>query len=218
MLVNAHDPSMPSMLFENIGEIQNLLQFISGGTVLDVGANVGSHTINFARKAGWVYSFEPHPHTYMNLCANILLHELNNVTPLNMALGSYNGETLIGDYDIASEHYSMGGFVGYGTLKTPMRTIDSLVYSQLSFIKIDTEGHEFEVLKGANVTLQRESPIVFVEVHSKELIEPIHGFMRERGYTGKEYISYIMHDKQGQDVPLTYGQLFWKEGRIVWAE
>lgn len=218
MLINTHDPSMPSMLLENIGEIENLMQFIAGGTVLDVGANVGSHTINFAKRAGWVYAFEPHPVTFNNLCANLLLHEASNVTPLNMALGSYNGETLIGEYDIREEHYSMGSFVGYGSLKTPMRTIDSLVYSQLSFIKIDTEGHEFEVLKGANVTLQRESPIVFVEVHRTDLIEPITGYMSERGYNAREYISYIMRTKEGEDKPLTYGHLFYKEGRIVWAK
>jgi FkbM family methyltransferase len=216
MLVNVHDPSMPVMLNENIGEIEHLLQFCKGD-VLDIGANVGSFTVNFAQKAGHINAFEPHPQTYNNLCANLLLHQCKNVTTHQMALGSYNGDTFIEDFNTEEKHFSMGAYVGKGGIKVPMRTIDSFNFSPLNFIKIDVEGHEYEVLAGANFTLQRESPIVFVEIHVTELIDTIIKYMSDRGYHSREFISYYIHNDEGVKVPLTRGQLFWKEGRIVWA-
>ena len=209
---------MPIMLPENFSEIKELQQFATG-IVLDVGANVGSHSVNFAKTAKQVFSFEPHPVTFNNLCANLLLHTCLNVHPYNIALGSYNGDTQLGDFDLFKEHFSMGAYVGSGTLKIPIRTIDSFVYSPVDFIKIDTEGHEFEILKGASVTLQRESPIVFVEIHYNEFIEPIIEYMSGLGYQGREFISYFMMDKDTNErKPLTRGQIFWKEGRIQWQE
>ena len=212
-----HDPSMPIMLPENYGEIKELQQFATG-VVLDVGANVGSHSVNFAETAEQVHAFEPQPRTFNNLCANLCIHVCPNVKPHNVALGSYNGETQIGDFDISEEHFSMGAFVGSGTLKIPIRTIDSYFFSPVNFIKIDTEGYEFEILRGATITLKRESPIVFVEIHINELIDPIIAFMEELGYQTREFISYFIMDKDTNERrPLTRGQLFWKEGRIVWA-
>ncbi len=220
MLVNTHDPAM-SLLRESVGEIKELQQF-AHGVVLDIGANVGSHSINWAKVTQQIHAFEPHPTTFNNLCANLLLHMAQNVTPYNVALGAYNGEAMLDDFDITQPHYSMGAFigqVGVQSIRVPMRTIDSYNFSPVHFIKIDTEGSEFEILKGANLTLQRESPIVFVEIHKTELIEPILTFMGERHYLTMEFISYYMKDKVTQDdIPLTRGQLFWKEGRIKWVE
>ena len=216
MIVNRHDPSMPIMLKENIGEIEQLQQFAIG-IVLDVGANVGSHSIHFAKTAAKVYAFEPHPQTFNNLCANLCIHYCPNVKPYNIALGSYNGDAQLGDFDISQEHFSMGAFVGSGELKVPIRTIDSFLYSPVNFIKIDTEGYEFEILRGADQTLQRESPIVFVEIHLTELIDPIIEYMSARGYHSREYISYFMMDKDtNEKKALTRGQIFWKDGRIQW--
>ena len=218
MLVNMHDPSMPIMLPENFAEIKELQQFASG-VVLDIGANVGSHSINFSKTADQVFSFEPHPQTFNNLCANLCIHYCRNVKPYNIALGSYNGEAQLGDFDISEEHFSMGAYVGSGTLKIPIRTIDSFLFSPLNFMKIDTEGYEFEILRGASQTLQRESPIVFVEIHLTELIDPIIAYMSGLGYHSREFISYYMMDKDTNERRmLTCGQIFWKEGRIMWNE
>ena len=123
------------------------------------------------------------------------------------------------DFPLREPHYSMGGYVGAGTTRVEMRTLDSMALSPVHFIKIDTEAHEFEILKGANYTLQRESPIVFVEIHRQDLIEPIKEFMTARAYINREYISYLTTDKDsGAITPLTWGYLFYKEGRIAWAE
>jgi FkbM family methyltransferase len=220
MVVNMNDPAM-GLLRESVGEIKELQQFVEG-VVIDVGANVGSHSVNWAKKAQIIHAFEPHPNTFNNLCANLLLHMSRNVSPYQIALGAYNGDAMLDDFDLTQKHFSMGAFVGQvgeHSIKVPMRTIDSFNFAPVHFIKIDTEGGEYEVLKGANVTLQRESPIVFVEIHLTHLIEPIIEFMKERGYETLEFISYFMKDKDtGADIPLTRGQMFWKEGRIVWMK
>ena len=217
MLVNTNDPAMGVILQESIGEIKELQQFATG-IVIDVGANVGSHSICFSKTADTVYAFEPHPITFENLCANLLINMSSNVIPMNYALVSYNGDTMFYDFDITTKHYSMGAYAGNGTLRLPMRTIDSFAFSPVMFIKMDIEGGEFEALKGANYTLQRESPIVYVEIHKPELIPLIDEFMETRGYITLEFISYYTTDeKTKEDVALTCGKIYYKEGRVVWA-
>lgn len=213
MIINAHDPCLEVNLQENIQEIAGLCQFAQGN-VLDVGANVGSHTINFAKTADMVYAFEPHPHTYWNLCANCLLHQALNVQPFQYAIGSRDGSTNIWNIDPTRRNSAMGIMVDTGSLVVPIRKIDSLEISPLHFIKIDVEGHELEVLRGAEQTLQRESLIVFVEIHSDELLEPIIAFMDGLQYLKYEFVHTVYAEKDGSGC--TYGYLFWKQERITW--
>lgn len=217
IIVNAHDPLIETNLQENIREIEDLMQF-AAGVVFDIGANVGSHSINFAKIAKAVYAFEPQPRTYYALCANLLLNMVHNVAPFNMALGSYNGTTHVANLDPTKQNTPMGVQVGNGTQPVPMRTVDSLEISPIDFIKIDVEGHEFEVLRGAYETLSKQNPIVYVEIHSKDLIEPIVEYMRFLGYTDQEHITVCMPDKEtGGTIWLTTGYLFYREGRVVWV-
>lgn len=218
MIINSHDPLIETNLQENVREIEELMQF-ARGAVLDVGANVGSHSINFAKVADVVYAFEPQPRTYYNLCANLLLNLVFNVIPFNMALGSYDGETRVANLDPTKPNTPMGVQVGNGQQPVRMATIDSLNISPVHFIKIDVEGHELEVLKGAYLTLKYENPILYVEIHDKALIQPIVELMAKHGYLSQEYITVCMPDKEtGEPIWLTTGYLFYREGRIVWVE
>ncbi len=216
MVINAHDPLLEVNLQENVREIEDLMQF-ARGTVLDVGANVGSHSINFARVADTVYAFEPQPRTFYNLCANLLLNLVYNVLPLNIALGSYDGQTNVANLDPTQPNTPMGVQVGNGAQQIPMRTIDTLEISPVHFIKIDVEGHELEVLKGAVETLDRENPIVFVEIHEKGLIQPIIDLMEGHGYIAQEHITVCMPDENNEPIWLTTGYLCYREGRIKWV-
>lgn len=227
MLVNSHDPLIEGSLQENLREIAFLSQFARGG-VCDIGANVGSHAINFAKTADVVYAFEPQPLTYYNLCANLLINCVHNVVPFNMALGNYNGQTTVYNLDETQPNTPMGIQVGLGTQPVPIHTLDSLGLHQLTLVKIDVEGYELEVLRGSQETLKREQPIVFVEVHKDFLETPIIRFMEELGYQHSHHQTVGTHNTevdtttyhlypQGSDLTvLTTSHLFWMEGRITW--
>lgn len=215
LIINTHDPLLQTNLQENVREIEDLMQF-SRGVVLDIGANVGSHAINFSKVADIVYAFEPQPRTYYNLCANLLLNLVFNVVPFNQALGSYCGETRVANLDPTQPNTPMGVQVGNGDQPVAMRTIDSLGISPIHFIKIDTEGHELEILRGAQETLRKENPILYVEIHEKHLIQPIVDLMEGLGYLAQEHITVCMPSDAG-DIWLTTGYLFYREGRIVWV-
>lgn len=137
-------------------------------TFLDIGAHVGTYTLVCAPRAKHTYSFECSPKTFCYLAANIALHGLEErVSPLPYALGATSGTI---DYIVRSED---GGGNGIKVLndadanlrKIPLsvRTLDSFELTDIGFIKIDVEGAEIDVLKGAAQTLKDNNypPILF---------------------------------------------------------
>lgn len=188
------------------------------GVVLDVGANIGTHSVNFSRVAEVVHAFEPQPVTYRNLCANLLLNVCSNVIPYQLALGEENGIAHMTAYDPTREGSPMGCFLsGDGPQSIRIQTIDSLALSPVHFIKIDVEGHELCVLKGAIETLKRERLIVYVEIHHDWLVSEIEAFMSGLAYHSRQMLQ-VNTTIEGEEKILTYGYLYWKEGRITWQE
>lgn len=211
-LVNKHDASLTWSLQSVQEEIQNLLP-MAQGLVIDIGANVGAHSVAFSKTAQRVISFEPQPHTYRMLCANLAINNCINVETHQVALGDCHSQILILPIDPTKDHASQGARrAGYGE---PVRqsTLDSHHYNPVSFIKIDVEEAELEVLKGASQTLERQSPIVYVEIHNDELLERVPRYMQNLGYEG---IERIVTRTNGNDI-LTRGWLFYKPGRIAWT-
>ena len=182
------------------------------GNVADVGANVGGHTINFARRATNVFAFEPQPQSYLTLCANLLLNNIQNVTPLQMALGNIDGAVTMVKADPAGSDRMMGWQVGYGDNPVKIGKLDSCNISPLHFMKIDVEGFELEVLKGARETLIREPLIIYIEIHHAWLVEEIKGFLTGLGYDGCPYIKNFYIDNPDLQ---TWGHLYWKPGRVT---
>jgi len=154
----------------------------SGGTILDVGANIGTHTVALARKVGAngrVIAFEPQRMIYQNLCANVSLNRLTNVDCLQKGVGENNAVFPVPIADPETRQ-NFGAFEirGYKTGE-PVKiiTIDSLSLEACSLIKVDVEGMEKEVLAGANDTIRQFRPLMFIENNnldkSEELIDYI---------------------------------------------
>lgn len=150
-------------------ELDLLDQFITfGDTVLDVGANIGTHTLFFAKKtlpSGQVLAFEPQRHIHQMLCGNIALNALQNVFTFQSAVGAKKGSVTVPALD---PHIAYN----FGTLSlgdhqhgdnVPIITIDSLTLNRCDLIKIDVEGAEIEVLKGAKTAIKKFLPIIYVE-------------------------------------------------------
>ena len=138
------------------------------GVFLDIGAHVGTYSMVCGKKAKHTYSFECSPRTFCYLAANIALHGLEyNVTPISSALGDKNG---IIEYIIRSEDGGGNGVKHLSDADTKLkkvsvdlRTLDSFGLTNITFIKIDVEGFEKEVLLGAKDTLKNSGypPILF---------------------------------------------------------
>jgi FkbM family methyltransferase len=151
------------------GEVIFLRQLIVPGmTVVDVGANIGSLTVPFARlvgPGGKVIAFEPQRIIYQMLCGNLALNALDNVFAYNSAAGRAAGSITVPPVNYAQAGNFGGISMGNsGPGETvPLTTIDSLGLQRCGLIKIDVEGMELDVLVGAMTTLRQFRPRLYVE-------------------------------------------------------
>ncbi|RZJ83096.1 MAG: FkbM family methyltransferase, partial [Chryseobacterium sp.] len=142
-----------------------------GMVILDVGANIGFHTLYFAEltgKSGKVVAFEPIDVNFKALQQNLALNEFPHIMPVNKALGSENS-TLHIHIDVNAHNPGAFNLFENGKKNTSINCVradDFLKESQISkvdFIKVDVEGFELEVFKGLAKTLKQSHPIIFFE-------------------------------------------------------
>jgi len=151
------------------GELDIFVQILSpGAIVLDIGANIGAHTVPLAQlvgSGGVVVAFEPQPVLHQILCANLVLNSVPNVLTYPMALGNCEGECKIPVFDYSQAH-NFGGIsmdmVEEGE-SIPLGKLDSFQLDRVDFIKLDVEGFESKVLEGAANTIERCHPIMYIE-------------------------------------------------------
>jgi FkbM family methyltransferase len=170
------------------GEIEVFAQIVKPGmVVVDVGANIGAHTLFFAAAvgpAGRVIAVEPQRILYQMLCSNLMLNTIPNVFAHHAGLGSAAGSILVPPLNYSAS-FNFGG-LSLGAFKegetVPVVTLDSLALSACHFVKIDVEGMEAEVLQGARETLARHSPILYVENDRAEKSAALIVLLFELGY------------------------------------
>ncbi len=147
-------------------------------TLIDVGANEGEFTAAAATVAriDTVYAFEPQPRCISHLKQN--LAEVTNAHVIQAAVGGAKGEVEI--FCAANskmsgalravkgicENYSTGDFLPVERLRVPMVRLDDVIRprSPIGLLKIDVQGYELEVLKGADLTL-RSTSVVLLEIN-----------------------------------------------------
>ncbi len=147
-----------------------------GQTAIDVGANLGYFTAVLAQcvgPAGRVWAFEPVPETYELLTLCTSLNDYAHVTPIRSALGVADGSIEI-TYDrrhsgIATMHPDQPGG---DTQPVQLRTLDTMIASGEvdrlpDLIKVDVEGHELDVLRGARQTIAEASPAIVFELNER---------------------------------------------------
>jgi FkbM family methyltransferase len=206
MLVNVNDTFMGQSylrygeVFEaEIEVLLGLLQF--PGLVIDVGANMGVHTVplakELARQGRQMLSFEPQPVIFQQLCANLALNGLMNVRALPYACGSMSGVVTFSAPDYCQE----GNFGGVSmstqgsisaVVAAPCHTLDEIVQeAQVALIKIDVEGFELEVLKGAKNLIGHWLPAMFIENDRLEKSEALIQWLFDHDYQLYWHISKI---------------------------
>ncbi len=175
-------------------EVDFLCSLVSaGGTVIDGGANIGTHTVALARHvgpSGSVIAIEPQPQVFELLNRNIRSNGLTAAKAVHAALAMTAGSVEIPLLDAAARS-NVGAFSLLQPIDTqipkqhypvPVITLDSLGLSNVDLIKLDVESMELDTLRGACETLRRCRPILYLECNHLELGWDLVSFLREEGY------------------------------------
>jgi FkbM family methyltransferase len=171
-------------------EWQLLKQLIKPGmTVVEVGANIGTHTVPMAQACapGRLYAFEPQQRVFQVLCANLALNNIGNavvfpegsgeaasfavVPPLDYeAVGNFGGVSLKADT------------AGQPGLRVRITPLDSLELQRCDVLKIDVEGFEPLVLRGARETILRHRPAIYIENDRAQQQQEVISLIAGMGY------------------------------------
>jgi FkbM family methyltransferase len=151
-------------------EMRLLAQICTPGSiVIEVGANIGAHTVGLARLVGpqgRVLAFEPQRLSFQTLCANVALNSLDNVDCYWAALSSQDGFINVPDLNPRKE-YNFGGVTLLGSKSgRPVMCLTLDQYATLpkvDLVKIDVEGMEADVLRGGEQLIKRFKPVLYVE-------------------------------------------------------
>ncbi|WP_375279313.1 FkbM family methyltransferase [Pseudooctadecabacter sp.] len=158
--------------------------------IIDAGANIGNHTVFFAHyfKPSKLYSFEPQRMVFDTLQRNIELNSNGrDITAVNALLGAEKGTGSLAFYK--QGNLGAASFALDDKGETPMVALDDAVTKadrkNVGFMKIDVEGFQIEVLRGAHDILTQSKPALWVEVFRNER-EECDAFLAPYGYTATE--------------------------------
>ncbi len=159
-----------------------------GHAAIDIGANWGCYTYYLSKFCRQVDAFEPVP----SCAESISAFQGRNISVHPVALSAAAGWREL--------HIPLRNGIpqdGYATfndvvapvqaLLVPVHTLDEYAFRDVSLLKIDVEGHELEVLKGATSTIDRERPVILIEVEQRHIALPMTSVFRhitEHGYRG----------------------------------
>ncbi len=160
-----------------------------GQVVIDVGANVGTHTLFFAARVGptgQVIALEPQRSVYYTLCANVALNGLSQVTCLEAAASRARTTIELPALDPGAPA-NFGGVSALGPHRGPTRRVealplDELGLAQCALIKVDVEGMEADVVEGARDTIARARPALFLECNQPGGNRALLSLIEEIGY------------------------------------
>jgi len=181
-----------------------------GWTVLDIGANIGTMTVAFARfvgQEGHVYAFEPQLYPHGCLGATVALNSmLHYVTPFKAAVGETIGEipvplldptkqTNFGGTSLQDKHTAP-------TEMVPMLNVDSISLPDCHLIKADVEGMEGAVLRGAVKTIEKCRPLIWVEQldHKECAAAELKEFFKAHDYKAWKLATHLYspHNARGE--------------------
>ena len=132
---------------------------------VDVGGAVGMYSFFFSQYSKHVHSFEAVPPVYKQLKANS--KKAKNITTYNKAVSDHSGEASFFVDDKRLSNSSFQNLVNGQEIKVNVVSIDDMGFENVGFIKIDTEGTELEVVRGAMRTIERDRPNCMVEVYGE---------------------------------------------------
>jgi FkbM family methyltransferase len=170
-----------------------------GMDIVEAGANIGVHAIPLARRChpGRLFAFEPQQRVFQVLCANLVLNDIENVIARPDACGERPGQAAVPDMNYGGD----GNFGGVslreaeaGGMLVPVVTIDSLNLPSCGLIKVDVEGFEAQVIRGAAETIARCRPRIYVENDRREKQQELIQLLDGMGYRLYWHLPPLAHD------------------------
>lgn len=169
-------------------EIELLNQFIKpDDVVIEIGANIGTHTLPFAKavgKNGLVIAFEAQRLNFQILCSNVILNDHLNVNCFHLAIGKQSQNIPVPQFDPRHAH-------NFGSISVAahqqgevirMVSLDDLRLEKCNLIKLDVEGIEADVLIGARDTIERLRPFIFLENNKADNAHAINKILHDYHY------------------------------------
>jgi len=197
LAVDLNDRTLGRMLYlggDHEPEVRSLLRRLplEGGVCVDVGANVGLHTMLMSRLVGpngTVFAFEPDPDNFRLLEANLRLNGAANVTARQCAIGDTDGLCRLArnprnwaDCRVTAD------LPAWRSHEVPMTTLDAalpeLPTGAVKFVKLDVQGSECRVLHGMRDVLSRHPGVVMV-------VEVFPAGLRQAGASARELIAAL---------------------------
>jgi FkbM family methyltransferase len=170
-------------------ELQILRQLCApGDVVIEIGANIGAHTVPLARHVGSqgrILAIEPQRLVFQTLCANIALNSLENVDCYWAAIGDKEGAITVPEPN-PNQRSNLGGVTlidaRQGCLVECLTLDKFIALPRITMIKIDVEGMETEVIAGGLQLLQKFKPLLYVENDRLDKSEALMKLISSLGY------------------------------------
>ena len=161
-------------------EYDNIIKYIPNFDVaLDVGAHVGIWSRRLAEKFKTVVAFEPVPKHIECWHANVA-NDFSNVDVEDVALSNVEGTAMMKVpnvtntgmaslvHEVKDRRWVQSGWEDFPEIEVKTRTLDSYEFDQLDFMKIDVEWFELRVLQGAEQTIRKHKPVMYIEMHDMQ--------------------------------------------------
>jgi FkbM family methyltransferase len=152
---------------------------------IDIGANIGLHTVRFAQKFKSVFSFEPV--TSVHECLKKNISKFNNVENYKVGLGENNTHKIISipKNNTNCGQYSIVDFTNFQNElideKIEIKCLDDFNLTA-DLIKIDTQGYELPILRGSIETLKKNFPVLILELENKKDLKEVELLLNPLGY------------------------------------
>jgi FkbM family methyltransferase len=184
--------------------LKDVVKLAKGDVLVDVGAHVGKYSFYAARLVGdrgIVVAIEPHSRNMANLKRGLSLNGLSNVVTVQKACSNHVGQGFLKEYELSAKHELVQEDTG---VKVDVDTLDNILQSlrirKVSMVKIDVNGHEYEVLQGARRTLEEFKPALIIEVTFDKKTKVLE-YLKNYGYEpsilaeSKRYQDVLFHSK-----------------------
>lgn len=172
---------------EEIEVLSKLINFKDH--VVDIGANIGNHSIAYSKISKKVYAFEAHPRTFEILKFNI--NEYKNIKIYNIGISDKKG--LLYFKKVNSTNIGGKRLSKIGSIKSQINKLDNIIKldKKIKLIKIDIEGHEYEALKGMKRLLKNNNSLILQEFCEDSISKrkKIINFLKENEYLHSYYFS-----------------------------